>query len=231
MYQIISFYKFSNIVDIESLRSLLYEFCTDNNIKGTIIIANEGINCSLSGKQESIKAFCRFLKNYSFLDNISIKVSFSNVAPFQKTKVKIKKEIIKFGVDTINMSKVGTYLNAKEWDELITKNDTIIIDNRNYYEYAIGTFRNAINPGIHHFSELAKWLQYSLKENDKKKNIAMFCTGGIRCEKSTAFLKYQGFDHVYQLRNGIIQYIEDNKNNKCSMWQGECFVFDDRIKY
>ena len=162
---------------------------------------------------------------------MKFKISFAEILPFKKMKVKIKKEIVTFDVEELDLSQKGEYLTPKEWDELMKKDDTIVIDTRNYYEYAMGTFRGAINPHIHHFTELPKWLKGNLKEGDKKKNIAMFCTGGIRCEKSTAYLKQLGFENVYHLKDGIIKYLEDNQKNPNSTWQGGCFVFDDRITY
>lgn len=230
-YQITSFYKFVKIEDLQSLRIELLNFCNKHGIKGTIIIANEGINSTIAGDKSSINNFCTFLQGHTFLENMKFKINFSDIKPFKKMKVKIKKEIVTFNINDLDMSQKGVYLNSKEWDKLIAKEDTIVIDTRNYYEYAMGTFKGAINPHIHHFTELANWLKGSLKEGDKKKNIAMFCTGGIRCEKSTTFLKQLGFEKVYHLKDGIIKYLEDNKKNPNSMWQGECFVFDDRVKY
>ena len=230
-YQIISSYKFVTIDNLQLLKAELLNFCNKCDIKGTIIIATEGINLTIAGGESSINNFCTFFKEYSFFEDTKFKISFSDIKPFKKMKVKIKKEIVTFNVNKLDMSQTGTYLNSKGWDQLITKEDTIVIDTRNYYEYAMGTFKGAINPHIHHFTELAEWLKGSFKERDKKKNIAMFCTGGIRCEKSTAFLKQLGFEKVYHLKDGILKYLEDNKENPNSMWQGECFVFDDRVKY
>jgi UPF0176 protein len=230
-YKIASFYKFVKVEDLQSLKAGLLNFCNKHNIKGTIIIANEGINSTIAGDEISINNFCTFLQKYTFFENIKFKFSSSNTKPFKKMKVKIKKEIVTFNTSELDMSQKGVYLNSKEWDKLIVKEDTIVIDTRNYYEYAMGTFKGAINPHIHHFTELDDWLKGSLKEKDKKKNIAMFCTGGIRCEKSTAFLKQLGFEKVYHLKDGILKYLEDNKDNPNSTWQGECFVFDDRVKY
>jgi UPF0176 protein len=230
-YKIISFYKFVNIENTQSLRTELLTFCSQHCIKGTIIIAIEGINATLSADKSSIDKFCDYLREFDFFRDMKFKISFAEILPFKKMKVKIKKEIVTFDVEELDLSQKGGYLNSKEWDELMKKEDTIVIDTRNYYEYAMGTFKGAINPHIHHFTELPKWLKGNLKEDDKKKNIAMFCTGGIRCEKSTAYLKQLGFENVYHLRDGIIKYIEDNQQKSYSTWQGECFVFDDRITY
>ena len=230
-YKIISFYKFVNLEDTQSLKAELFDFCNQHDIKGTIIVANEEINSTLSANQDSIDKFCNHLKSFDFFNDIEFKISFSEIRPFKKLKVKLKKEIVTFNVEELDLSKKGTYLNYKEWDELIKNDDTIVIDARNYYEYAMGTFRGAINPHIHHFTELSKWLKGNFKESDKKQNVAMFCTGGIRCEKSTAYLKQLGFENVYHLKDGIIKYLENNQKNPHSTWQGECFVFDDRITY
>jgi UPF0176 protein len=230
-YKIISFYKFVNLEDTQLLKTELLNFCTQHDIKGTIIIAAEGINSTLAANQESVDQFCDYIKSFDFFNDIEFKISFSEIRPFKKLKVKLKKEIVTFNEEELDLFKKGTYLNSKEWDELIKKDDTIVIDARNYYEYAMGTFRGAINPHIHHFTELAQWLKGNFKEGDKKQNVAMFCTGGIRCEKSTAYMKKLGFENVYHLKDGIIRYLEDNQENPHSAWQGECFVFDDRITY
>ena len=230
-YKIISFYKFINLENAQSLKTELLGFCNQYCIKGTIIIATEGINATLSADTNSIDKFCDYLKEFNLFRDMKFKISFAEILPFKKMKVKIKKEIVTFDVEELDLSQKGDYLTTKEWDELMKKDDTIVIDTRNYYEYVMGTFKGAINPHIHHFTELPKWLKGNLKEGDKKKNIAMFCTGGIRCEKSTAYLKQLGFENVYHLKDGIIKYLEDNQKNPNSTWQGECFVFDDRITY
>jgi UPF0176 protein len=230
-YKIISFYKFVNLENALSLRTELLDFCNQHCIKGTIIIATEGINATLSADTSSIDKFCDYLKELEFFRDMKFKISFAEILPFKKMKVKTKKEIVTFDIEELDLSQKGDYLTPKEWDELMKKDNTIVIDTRNYYEYAMGTFKGAINPHIHHFTELPKWLKGNLKEGDKKKNIAMFCTGGIRCEKSTAYLKQLGFENVYHLKDGIIKYLEDNQKNPNSTWQGECFVFDDRITY
>ena len=230
-YIVISFYKFVKILDAALLRAELLNFCNKHQIKGTILLAEEGLNSTLAANPDAIQKFCEFLKSYDIFSDINFKESHSEVAPFKKMKVKIKKEIVTFGVDGLDISKRGDYLSSKEWDDLVDQKDTILIDTRNYYEYVMGTFDGAINPHIHHFTELAVWLDGNLKEEDKKKNIAMFCTGGIRCEKSTAYLKQRGFENVYHLKDGIIKYIEDNKGNPNSSWHGKCFIFDDRVIY
>ena len=230
-YSIISFYKFVDIRDTHPLQAELLKFCNEYEIKGTAILAEEGINATLAGGNEAIKKFCDFLRGYEIFADIDFKESFSDIPPFQKMKIRIKEEIVTFKVKGLDMSQRGDYLNSHDWDGLIKEKDTILIDTRNYYEYAMGTFKGAINPHIHHFTELTAWLDGNLKESDKNKNIAMFCTGGIRCEKSTAYLKQKGFKNVYHLKDGIIKYIDDNKDNPHSSWKGDCFIFDDRITY
>jgi UPF0176 protein len=228
---VISFYRFVKVEDTASLRSELLNFCNKHQIKGTILVAEEGVNSTLAGSSDSIRKFCGFLRGYDIFSDINFKESGSEFIPFKKMKVKIKKEIVTFGIKDLDVSERGHYLDSKEWDALIQQKDTILIDTRNYYEYVMGTFEGAINPHIHHFTELVEWLDGNLNEGDKKKNIAMFCTGGIRCEKSTAYLKQLGFENVYHLKDGIIKYIEDNKDNPKSSWHGQCFVFDDRVIY
>ena len=230
-YQIISFYKFVNMQDLQSLKIDLLCFCNQKMVKGTIMIANEGINATLSAKQESINQLCHYLKDFHVFNGIEFQISSSEDIPFKKMKVKIKKEIVNFNVPTLDLSRRGNYLSPQKWDEIIVKDNTILIDTRNYYEYAIGTFKGAINPHIHHFTELPRWLESNMQEKNKKQNIAMFCTGGIRCEKSTAYMKQLGFQNVYHLKNGIIKYLENNRENFNSNWRGKCFVFDDRIIY
>lgn len=230
-FKIISFYKFVTLADTDDLKVKLLNFCKQQDIKGTIIISKEGINSTLAARQDLLDKFCNYLKTFNFFDDIKFKESSSKILPFKKLKVKLKKEIIAFNVEGLDLSKRGIYLNSKEWDKLIKNEDTIVIDTRNYYEYAMGTFKRAINPHIHHFAELPRWLEGNLRESDKKKNVAMFCTGGIRCEKSTAYLKQLGFENIYHLKDGIIKYLEDSQGRTDLTWQGRCFVFDDRINY
>ncbi|MFQ3307617.1 MAG: UPF0176 protein [Candidatus Midichloriaceae bacterium] len=230
-FYIISFYKFIKINSLITLKVDLLSFCKKNKIKGTILIAEEGINATISGDEESINLFCDFITKFDIFSDLLFKHSNSNIDPFKRMKIKLKKEIVTFRVENLDASSPGVYLDSDEWDDLIKKEDTVLIDTRNHYEYAMGTFRNAINPHINNFTELKQWLDVNFDQNDKEKNVAMFCTGGIRCEKSTSYLKQQGFKNVYHLKDGIIKYIKDRKNASDSSWNGECFIFDDRITY
>ena len=228
-YEIISAYKFTKIKNLQLLKSELYNFCKSNHIKGTIILAEEGINFTVSVTQKHLEKLITFLKNFYLFEDTKYTRYHSNKQPFNKLKVKIKKEIVKFGVQNLDMSKKGIYIKSISWDRLISQNDTVLIDTRNFYEYAMGTFLGALNPNIFYFSELSLWIKNTLI--DKNSNIAMFCTGGIRCEKSTAYLRQLGFNNVYHLENGILGYLKEYQTKKNSKWKGKCFVFDDRVVY
>ena len=200
-------------------------------ILGTIIIGHEGINGTVSGSETNINKAVKFLKSDSRFSDLDIKPSFSTKAPFLRLKVKIKKEIVTMGIDNIKpTTQAGKYLTYDQWNSLLNDEDTILIDTRNDYEYSIGTFKNSINPKTSNFKEFPKWVekQKFTEEVKKTKNIAMFCTGGIRCEKATSYMKNEGFKNVYHLKGGILKYLE-NTDIENSLWQGECFVFDDRV--
>ena len=200
-------------------------------ILGTIIIGHEGINGTVSGSETNINKALKFLKSDSRFSDLDIKTSFSNKAPFLRLKVKIKKEIVTMGIDNIKpTTQAVKYLTYDQWNSLLNDEDTILIDTRNDYEYSIGTFKNSINPKTSNFKEFPKWVekQKFTEEVKKTKNIAMFCTGGIRCEKATSYMKNEGFKNVYHLKGGILKYLE-NTDIENSLWQGECFVFDDRV--
>lgn len=231
-FSILSFYKFVDIKHhIQFLKLKLTRFCVMKSIRGTIIIANEGINVNVCSSKESLNKFCDYVKSFHFFNDIKFKVTTTTIQPFKKLKVKLKKEIISFDIVNLDLKKRGIYLNSSEWDIIAKDKNTIVIDTRNYYEHVIGSFKNSVKPHIHHFSEMAQWLKGYLQKKDKQVNIAMFCTGGIRCEKATAYVVELGFTKVYQLKDGIIKYLEDNKDKSDSCWQGNCFVFDDRITY
>ena len=200
-------------------------------ILGTIIIGHEGINGTVSGSETNINKALKFLKSDNRFSDLDIKYSFSKKAPFLRLKVKIKKEIVTMGIDNIKpTTQAGKYLTYDQWDSLLSHEDTILIDTRNDYEYSIGTFKNSINPKTSNFKEFPKWVekQKFTEEVKKTKNIAMFCTGGIRCEKATSYMKNEGFKNVYHLKGGILKYLE-NTDIENSLWLGECFVFDDRV--
>ena len=223
-------YKFVEIDDLLSLQSNLYEICEKNNIMGTILIANEGINGTISGKTNEINQTISLLKSDKRFTNIEIKYSSTDKQPFHRMKVRLKKEIVTIGLPEINPNKkVGTYVKPEDWNDLISDPNVIVIDTRNKYETKIGSFQNALDPETSSFREFPDWVKKfkSSKENANKK-IAMFCTGGIRCEKASSLMKEEGFENVYHLQGGILKYLETiDKEN--SLWNGECFVFDQRV--
>ena len=223
-------YKFVEIDDLLSLQSNLYEICEKNNIMGTILIANEGINGTISGKTNEINQTISLLKSDKRFTNIEIKYSSTDKQPFHRMKVRLKKEIVTIGLPEINPNnKVGTYVKPDDWNDLISDPNVVVIDARNKYETKIGSFQNALDPETSSFREFPDWVKKfkSSKENANKK-IAMFCTGGIRCEKASSLMKEEGFEDVYHLQGGILKYLEtiDREN---SLWNGECFVFDQRV--
>ena len=221
-------YKFVTLEQPESLREPLLEFLNQQDIRGTLILANEGINGTVSGSREAIDALYDWFHQHPPLDSVSYKESFFNEQPFYRTKVKLKREIVTMGVEGIDPRKaVGTYVKPKDWNTLISDPEVLLIDTRNDYEVDIGTFKGAINPVTDTFREFPDYVKEHLNP-EKHKKVAMFCTGGIRCEKSTAFLKEQGFDEVYHLEGGILKYLEEVPADN-SMWDGECFVFDNRV--
>ena len=223
-------YKFVEIDDLLSLQSNLYEICEKNNIMGTILIANEGINGTISGKTNELNQTISLLKSDKRFANIEIKYSSTDKQPFHRMKVRLKKEIVTIGLPEINPNKkVGTYVKPDDWNDLISDPDVVVIDTRNKYETKIGSFHNALDPETSSFREFPDWVKKfkSSKENANKK-IAMFCTGGIRCEKASSLMKEEGFEDVYHLQGGILKYLETiDKEN--SLWNGECFVFDQRV--
>ncbi|WNO61108.1 rhodanese-related sulfurtransferase [Rheinheimera sp. MMS21-TC3] len=228
MYIVAALYKFVRLPDYVELRETIYQLMVQHNVKGTLLLAEEGINGTICGKRADIDAIKTWFANQERFVNLSYKESTAQEPAFYRTKVKLKKEIVTMGVEGINPAHiVGTYVKGEEWNQLISDPDTILIDTRNDYEVSIGTFKNAVNPNTTTFREFPKWAEENL-DKTKHKKVAMFCTGGIRCEKSTAFLKEQGFDDVYHLEGGILKYLEEMPEEQ-SLWQGECFVFDQRV--
>ena len=231
MHKIIALYQFCEITNPKKLQMILKKELKNLQILGTIIIGHEGINGTVSGSETNINKALKFLKSDSRFSDLDIKYSFSNKAPFLRLKVKIKKEIVTMGIDDIKpTTQAGKYVSYDQWDSLLNDEDTVLIDTRNDYEYSIGTFKNSINPKTSNFKEFPKWVkkQKFTQEVKKSKNIAMFCTGGIRCEKASSYMKNEGFKNVYHLKGGILKYLE-NTDIENSLWQGECFVFDDRV--
>jgi UPF0176 protein len=228
MYVVAALYKFVSLPDYVTLRDALYDTMVANNVKGTLLLAEEGINGTICGLRQGVDAVKAWLDADGRFDGLSYKESVADELAFYRTKVKLKKEIVTMGVEGIDPADiVGTYVKGDDWNQLISDPDTILIDTRNDYEVAIGTFENALNPNTTTFREFPQWAAENL-DKTKHKKVAMFCTGGIRCEKSTAYLKQQGFNEVYHLDGGILKYLEEMPQEK-SMWQGECFVFDQRV--
>lgn len=221
-------YKFVALKNFESMRQPLHDTMLEHGIKGTLLLAEEGINGTVSGSQKGIDALLAWLNNDDRLNPISFKMSEHSEQPFYRTKVKLKKEIVTMGVEGIDpRHTVGTYVKPQDWNALIADPEVTVIDTRNEYEIGIGTFKHAINPHTESFREFPSYVSESM-DPAKQKKVAMFCTGGIRCEKSTAYLKEQGFEEVYHLEGGILKYLEDVPKSE-SLWEGDCFVFDNRV--
>ena len=223
-------YKFVEISDLLSLQDNLYNICEENNIMGTILIADEGINGTISGKHNEIKETISSLTNDNRFSNIEIKYSSTDKQPFHRMKVRLKKEIVTIGLPEINPNKkVGKYVKPEDWNKLISDPNVVVIDTRNKYETKIGSFQNALDPETSSFREFPDWVKkFKNSEDNTNKKIAMFCTGGIRCEKASSLMKEEGFEDVYHLQGGILKYLETvDKEN--SLWNGECFVFDQRV--
>ena len=227
-YVTCALYKFVALPNYGSIRHPLLKVMTDNNVFGTLLLAAEGINGTVSGRREDIDTLLGWLDQQPGLENIDTKESYDDEIPFYRSKVKLKKEIVTMGVEGIDPKQVvGTYVKPADWNDLISDSDVVLVDTRNDYEVEIGTFKNAIDPKTKSFRDFPDWAKNNL-DRKKHKKVAMFCTGGIRCEKSTAYMKEQGFDEVYHLEGGILKYLEEVPSDQ-TLWQGECFVFDNRV--
>lgn len=227
-YVVSALYHFAALDNFESLREPLLKKMKENGVKGTLLLAHEGINGTIAGTREGIDNVVSHIKATPGLANTVTKESFSDELHFYRSKVKLKKEIVTMGVEDIDPKQiVGTYVKPKDWNDLISRPDVVVVDTRNNYEVSIGTFKNAVNPETTTFREFPQYAQEHLKEYEGKK-LAMFCTGGIRCEKSTAYMKKLGIDEVFHLEGGILKYLEEIPEEK-SLWEGECFVFDSRV--
>ncbi|VAW57385.1 Rhodanese domain protein UPF0176, partial [hydrothermal vent metagenome] len=225
---IAALYHFVILEDYKALQQPLLKVMLDNNVKGTLLLAHEGINGTVAGSQASIDTLLNWLKSDTRLADLRHKSSFDENMPFYRTRVKLKKEIVTMGIEGIDPNHVvGTYVKPEDWNDLISDPDVTLIDTRNTYETAIGTFKHAIDPNTDTFRDFPAYVSKHLNPN-KHKKVAMFCTGGIRCEKSTAYLKEQGFEAVYHLQGGILKYLEKVPQQE-SLWKGECFVFDNRV--
>jgi len=221
-------YHFVTLENFEALRQPLYNFMIKHEIRGTLLLAQEGINGTVAGSQESIDKLHNWLRSDERLKDLRTKESYDDSMPFHRTRVKLKKEIVTMGVQGIDPNQVvGTYVKPEDWNALISDPDVILVDTRNEYEVAIGTFKKAIDPKTETFRQFPQYVKNNM-DPKKHKKVAMFCTGGIRCEKSTAYLKEQGYEEVYHLQGGILKYLE-TVDEKDSLWEGECFVFDNRV--
>ena len=221
-------YKFAKLPDYREIQKDLLDFCVAKGLNGTLLLATEGINGTVAGTREGVDALMQFLRGDARLADIEYKVSYADKMPFDRMKVRLKKEIVTLGVPGVDPNKkVGKYVDPKDWNTLISDPEVVVIDTRNGYEYDIGTFQGAIDPHTTTFREFPSYVQRNL-DPAKHKKIAMFCTGGIRCEKATSFMLDQGFEEVYHLQGGILKYLEKIPAEQ-SMWKGECFVFDQRI--
>ena len=221
-------YKFVALPDYQELREPLLDVCLNAGVKGTLLLATEGINGTIAGSRLAIDEVLAYLKSDARFNDIDHKESLDSELPFYRMKVKLKKEIVTMGREGIDPKMlVGHYVEPQDWNALITDPEVTVIDTRNHYECDIGSFEGAINPQTTTFKEMPAFVDQQL-DPAKHKKVAMFCTGGIRCEKSTAYLLEQGFDEVYHLKGGILKYLEEVPEEK-SLWQGECFVFDNRV--
>jgi UPF0176 protein len=228
MFTVCALYHFTRFDDPASLREPLLAVCRDNAITGTLLLAKEGINGTVAGPEAGINALLTHLRALPGCADLEWKLSTALDRPFARMKVRLKKEIVTMGVPDVDpRAKVGHYVQPSEWNELIQSPDVAVIDTRNDYEVAIGTFEGAVDPKTDSFREFPEWWEKN-KDRFHNKRIAMFCTGGIRCEKSTNYLLSQGVEEVYHLKGGILKYLEEVPAEQ-STWQGECFVFDGRV--
>jgi len=227
-FRVAALYRFCRLERFEDLRAPLAAFCCGRGIKGTLLLAREGINGTVAGSEAAIAELIAHLEAMPELAGLELKYSTADEMPFNRMKVRLKREIVTMGVEGIDpLESVGAYVEARDWNALIADPDTVVIDTRNDYEVSLGTFANAVNPETTSFREFPEWVAQHRDELAGKK-IAMFCTGGIRCEKATAYVKSLGFDDVFHLKGGILKYLEDVPA-ETSLWQGECFVFDERV--
>ncbi len=232
-YLTAAFYLFVTLPDFEARKAPLLALCAQRQVKGLILLANEGINSTIAGAEGDVRAVLAYLRADPLLADLQHKESWSDKPPFHRMKVRLKKEIVTMHVPDISPTLMaGTYVQPADWNALIADPDVVVVDTRNDYEVEIGSFAHAINPKLKTFAELPAWLdaqpQLAAAPSGKKPRVAMFCTGGIRCEKSTAYLRARGFEEVFHLEGGILKYLETVAPEQ-SLWQGECFVFDERV--
>ncbi|MGC6441448.1 MAG: rhodanese-related sulfurtransferase [Rubripirellula sp.] len=221
-------YRFTPLDDYATLKEPIESTMVRLGVKGSLLLAKEGINGTIAAHREGIDGILAYLRQDDRLSELDVKESYCDEMPFKRARVRLKKEIVTMGVEGIDPLKtVGTYVDPKDWNTLLNDPDVTLVDTRNDYEYAIGTFKGAMNPETHTFREFPEYVENNL-DPEKHRKVAMFCTGGIRCEKSTALLKGMGFEEVYHLRGGILKYLEEVEPSE-SLWEGDCFVFDGRV--
>ena len=225
MFNVLGFYKFKKLKLLKKNKLFLQKIFTDNDIKGTLIISSEGLNGAISGRSKNISLISKRIKRLFDIVNFdSENLSKSKFQPFHKPRIKIKKEVVPMGLNISAKNKKTNHIEPLQWNSLIKDKNTFVLDARKPFEYEVGSFQKAVNPKVSHFREFPEYLN----KLDKKKPVAMFCTGGIRCEKASVYLNKKGFKNVFQLKGGILNYLKKIKKNK-SMWKGECFVFDNRV--
>ena len=229
-FKVAAFYTFTDLLNLEELQRIFSQFLKKENIKGTILLAHEGVNGTVAGTETSIDQFKKFLQLNNLYQSQNFKTSTCAKDPFPRLKVKLKDEIVSIGNELADPVKtVGEYVKPQDWNNLISQEDVLVLDTRNTYEFSIGTFEKSIQPETTNFREFPNWLE-NLESSgvDKNNKVAMFCTGGIRCEKASSLMKAKGFNNIYHLQGGILNYME-KVDEKDSLWKGECFVFDDRV--
>ena len=225
---LVSFYKFVKLVDVTEIQTSLLALCEQQQLKGTILLASEGINATIAGETTAVEKLINFLRRDSRFVDLEVKTCEVNSPPFERMKVKIKKQIITFGSFEVDPTeKVGTYVTPQQWNELISDPEVTVVDTRNEYEVKIGSFKGAQNPHIDSFKKFPEYIHQNLAPQ-KQKKVALFCTGGIRCEKATSLMLSEGFQEVYHLQGGILKYLQEVPAEE-SLWEGECFVFDERV--
>ena len=225
MFNVLGFYKFKKLKSLKKNKLFLQKIFTDNDIKGTLIISSEGLNGAISGRSKNISLISKRIKRLFDIVNFdSENLSKSKFQPFHKPRIKIKKEVVPMGLNISAKNKKTNHIEPLQWNNLIKDKNTFVLDARKPFEYEVGSFQKAVNPKVSHFREFPEYLN----KLDKKKPVAMFCTGGIRCEKVSVYLNKKGFKNVFQLKGGILNYLKKIKKNQ-SMWKGECFVFDNRV--
>ncbi|MGI8504956.1 MAG: rhodanese-related sulfurtransferase [Hassallia sp.] len=228
MILVVTFYKFVSLPDFAEKQPILLSYCQSQEVKGTILLAKEGINGTIAGCRHSVQSVLSFLRCDRRLADLEHKESYTDTSPFERMKVRFRQEIVTLGLPEVDPNyQVGTYISPQDWNDLISDPEVTVIDTRNDYEVDIGTFQRAQNPQTERFRQFPDYVHQHL-DPSKHKKVALFCTGGIRCEKASSFLLAQGFEQVYHLKGGILKYLEEVPTEE-SLWEGECFVFDERV--